>query len=98
MSMVMSLFTIPTERGKALGFWSASAPAGGTAGVFLGGIITAYVDWSWVFLINVPVGIAVLALTWMLLPRGIPVQRSKRSHQCALPRVEEKEDTSRDLL
>jgi MFS family permease len=98
MSMVMILFTIPAERSKALGFWGASAPAGGTAGVFLGGIITAYVDWSWVFLINVPVGIAVMALTWVLLPRGIPVQRSKRSHQCALPRVEEKEDTSRDLL
>lgn len=54
-----------------MGFWGAAAPAGGTAGVFLGGIITAYVDWSWVFLINVPVGIAVLTLTWMLLPRGI---------------------------
>lgn len=37
----------------------------------MGGIITAYVDWSWVFLINVPVGIAVLALTKILLPRGI---------------------------
>jgi predicted MFS family arabinose efflux permease len=48
----------------------AAAPAGGTAGVFLGGIITAYVDWSWVFLINVPLGIAVLALTRTLLPQG----------------------------
>jgi EmrB/QacA subfamily drug resistance transporter len=71
MSIVMSLFTIPAERNKAMGFWGAAAPAGGTAGVFLGGIITAYVDWSWVFLINIPVGIAVLALTWKLLPRGI---------------------------
>ena len=71
MSMVLNLFSIPAERSRALGFWGASAPAGGTAGVFLGGIITAYVDWSWVFLINVPVGIAVLALTRMLLPRGI---------------------------
>ena len=42
-----------------MGFWGAAAPAGGTAGVFLGGIITAYVDWSWVFLVNVPIGIAV---------------------------------------
>jgi EmrB/QacA subfamily drug resistance transporter len=70
MSILMSLFTIPSERNKAMGFWGAAAPAGGTAGVFLGGIITAYVDWSWVFLINVPVGIAVLSLTWMLIPRG----------------------------
>jgi MFS family permease len=49
----MNLFTIPSERNKAMGFWSAAAPAGGTAGVFLGGILTAWVDWSWVFLINV---------------------------------------------
>jgi EmrB/QacA subfamily drug resistance transporter len=70
LSIVMSLFTIPAERNKAMGFWGAAAPAGGTAGVFLGGIITAWVDWSWVFLVNVPVGIAVLALTWKLLPHG----------------------------
>ena len=70
LSIVMNLFTIPSERNKAMGFWGAAAPAGGTAGVFLGGIITAYVDWSWVFLINVPIGIAVLALTRMLLPQG----------------------------
>ena len=54
-----------------MGIWGASAPAGGTAGVFLGGIITAWVDWSWVFLINVPVGLAVLALTPKLLPKGV---------------------------
>src|SRR5215203_2321291 len=70
LSIVMNLFTVPSERNKAMGFWGAAAPAGGTAGVFLGGIITAWVDWSWVFLVNVPVGIAVLALTWKLLPHG----------------------------
>jgi EmrB/QacA subfamily drug resistance transporter len=70
MSILMNLFTIPSERNKAMGFWGAAAPAGGTAGVFLGGIITAYVDWSWVFLINVPIGVAVLALTWVLIPQG----------------------------
>jgi EmrB/QacA subfamily drug resistance transporter len=69
LSMVMNLFTISAERNKAMSFWGAAAPAGGTAGVFLGGILTAYVDWSWVFLINVPIGIAVLALSGVLLPR-----------------------------
>jgi MFS family permease len=67
----MNLFMIPSERNKAMGFWGAAAPAGGTVGVFLGGILTAWVDWSWVFLVNVPIGIAVLALTLMLIPRGI---------------------------
>src|ERR671915_1082671 len=70
LSILMNLFTIPSERNKAMGFWGAAAPAGGTAGVFLGGIITAYVDWTWVFLINVPIGISVLALTWRLIPQG----------------------------
>lgn len=70
MSMVLNLFTVPRERNKALGIWGAAAPAGGTAGVFLGGVITAYVDWSWVFLINVPIGIMVLGLARALLPSG----------------------------
>lgn len=71
MSMVLNLFTMPDERNKAMGIWGAAAPAGGTAGVFLGGMITAYFDWSWVFLINVPIGIAVLALARPLLPQGL---------------------------
>jgi EmrB/QacA subfamily drug resistance transporter len=72
LSMVMSLFgSNKLEMNKAMGIWGASAPAGGTAGVFLGGIITAWLDWPWVFLINVPVGIAVLVLTPKLLPRAI---------------------------
>lgn len=70
LSLVMSLFgNNKSEMNKAMGIWGASAPAGGTAGVFLGGIITAWVDWSWVFLINVPIGIAVLGLSIKLLPK-----------------------------
>jgi MFS family permease len=46
LSMVMSLFgSNKSEMNKAMGIWGASAPAGGTAGVFLGGIITAWLDW-----------------------------------------------------
>jgi len=71
MSMVLNLFTMPNERNKAMGIWGAAAPAGGTAGVFLGGMITAYFDWPWIFLINAPIGIAVLALTRPLLPQGL---------------------------
>jgi MFS family permease len=56
---------------KAMGIWGDAAPVGGTVGVFLGGIITAWFDWSWVFLINVPIGIAVLALSPTLLPKGV---------------------------
>src|SRR5919106_3060805 len=84
LSMVMSLFgSNKLEMNKAMGIWGASAPAGGTAGVFLGGIITAWVDWSWVFLINVPIGLAVLALTPKLLPIGVK-QKGKIDYTGAL--------------
>jgi len=71
LSMVMGLFVArPAELRKALGFWGASAAAGGTAGVFLGGVITEWLSWRWTFLINVPVGLLVLLATNAWLPRG----------------------------
>jgi len=72
LSIVMNLFSAnKPELNKAMGIWGAAAPAGGTAGVFLGGIITAWFDWPWIFLINVPIGIAVLALIPKLIPKGV---------------------------
>ncbi|CAI6087745.1 MFS transporter [Cohnella sp. JJ-181] len=61
----------PKELGKALGFWGASAAAGGSAGVFLGGVITEWLSWKWTFLINVPVGLVALLLAPGLLAKGI---------------------------
>ena len=68
MTLVFRLFTTPAELGRAMGIWGAAAPAGGTAGVFLGGVITEWISWRWTFLINVPVGVLVLAATPALLP------------------------------
>ncbi|RAV16732.1 MFS transporter [Paenibacillus contaminans] len=72
LTIVMMLFSgNPKELGKALGFWGASAAAGGSAGVFLGGIITEWLSWQWTFLINVPVGIFALLISTGLLTKGI---------------------------
>src|SRR5207249_4412095 len=69
MALVFGLFRDPKELGKAMGIWGASAPAGGTAGVFLGGVITQWISWRWTFLINVPISLLVLALIPSLLPK-----------------------------
>src|SRR5438874_306027 len=55
------------ERNLALGIWGAASGSGGAAGVLLGGALTSSLSWSWIFFINVPVGILVLAVTpWLL--------------------------------
>src|SRR4028119_2462232 len=58
------------ELTKALALYGAAAPAGGTAGVFLGGVLTASLDWRWVFLVNVPVALAVLVASRGVLSAG----------------------------
>ncbi|EFK57261.1 MFS transporter [Sphingobacterium spiritivorum] len=70
LTLVLSKFTDPKELNKALGFWGASAAAGGSAGVFLGGAITEWLSWHWIFLINIPVGIIVLLRSPSLLFTG----------------------------
>jgi EmrB/QacA subfamily drug resistance transporter len=58
------------ELGRAFAFWGASAAAGGTAGVFLGGVITQWMSWEWTFLVNVPFGIVVLAASAVVLRKS----------------------------
>ncbi len=62
LSILTTTFQEGAERNKALGIWGAVAGTGGAAGVLLGGILTDQLNWSWIFYINVPVGIAVIAL------------------------------------
>ncbi|MFC7487927.1 MFS transporter [Knoellia sp. CPCC 206453] len=78
LTLLFMLFgSTPKDLTKALAFYGAAAPAGGTAGVFLGGVITEYISWPWVFYINVPVALAVLALTRSVLPAGGPLTKSR---------------------
>ena len=75
LTLLMMLFGHdPKELTKALALYGAAAPAGGTAGVFLGGVITEWISWPWVFYINIPIALIVLAATPGLMP-GAQAQR-----------------------
>jgi EmrB/QacA subfamily drug resistance transporter len=68
LSLIMTLFTSPAERAKAMGVFGFVLSGGGTVGVLLGGVLTDVLSWHWIFLVNLPVGIAVFVLTLALLP------------------------------
>ncbi|WP_344215813.1 MFS transporter [Kribbella sancticallisti] len=71
LTLLMMLFgSDPRELTKALALYGAAAPAGGTAGVFLGGVITEYVSWPWVFYINIPIAAIALIAAPALMPAG----------------------------
>src|SRR6266511_2575837 len=70
LSLIINLFTKPDERAKAMGVFGFVGAGGGSIGVLLGGILTDTLDWHWIFLVNIPIGIAVFALCLVLLPGG----------------------------
>jgi EmrB/QacA subfamily drug resistance transporter len=67
LSILTTTFSEGRERNLALGIWGAASGSGGAAGVLLGGALTSGLSWSWIFFINVPVGIAVMAVTPLVL-------------------------------
>ena len=78
LSLIMNLFTEPAERAKAMGIFGFVMAGGGSIGVLLGGLLTNALDWHWIFLVNLPIGVAVFALCLVLLPagRGRPLRRA----------------------
>ena len=70
LSLMMNLFTEPAERAKAMGVFGFVASGGGSIGVLLGGVLTDVLDWHWIFLVNIPIGVAVVLLSLRLLPGG----------------------------
>ena len=75
LTLLMMLFgSEPKELIKAFAVYGAAAPAGGTAGVFLGGVITEWISWPWVFYVNIPIALAVLAVTPGVMPSA-PARR-----------------------
>src|SRR2546430_12020006 len=68
LSLMMTLFTEPAERAKAMGVFGFVASGGGSIGVVLGGVLTGLISWHWIFLVNVPIGVLVCFLSSRLLP------------------------------
>ncbi len=67
LSILTTTFREGRERNVALGIWGAASGSGGAAGVLLGGALTSALSWSWIFFINIPAGLLVLAVTpWLL--------------------------------
>src|SRR5579872_3087622 len=71
LSLLMTTFREGRDRNLALGIWGAASGSGAAVGVLLGGVLTSYLSWPWVFYINVPVGLALV----LLAPRHLAESR-----------------------
>jgi len=77
LAIVADAFPEGAERNKALGIYGALAGGGAAAGVLLGGILTSYLGWEWIFFVNVPVG----ALVFLFTPRFVRESRLDVAHR-----------------
>jgi EmrB/QacA subfamily drug resistance transporter len=77
LSLLTTTFAEGRERNLALGIWGAVAGSGAAAGVLLGGVLTSALGWSWIFFVNVPVGVLVLAVT----PRLLQESKAELDHR-----------------
>ena len=78
LSLMMGLFTEPAERAKAMGVVGFISAGGGSVGVLLGGVLTSIFGWHAVFMVNIPVGIAVYALSLRVVPAPRPYASGTR--------------------
>jgi MFS family permease len=76
LTLLFMVFGGSKDLPKALALYGAAAPAGGTAGVFLGGVLTEWASWPWVFFLNIPVAAGVLLFTRSVMPAGARVRGS----------------------
>jgi EmrB/QacA subfamily drug resistance transporter len=78
LSMITTIFAEGPERDRAVAVWTAVAAGGGAAGLLLGGLITDFLGWEWIFFLNVPLGAAGIALSYVLLPESRDSSTSPR--------------------
>lgn len=78
LSLILKLFPEPGERAQAMGIYGFVCAAGGSIGALLGGLLTQQLGWHWIFLVNLPIGIAVYAGSRALLPPDALAQGPRR--------------------
>lgn len=78
LALIMGLFTEPGERAKAMGVFGFVMSGGGAVGVLLGGVLTGLLSWHWIFLVNIPVGVAVVLAARAVLPSDSVVPGSTK--------------------
>lgn len=71
LGILVTLFTEPRERARAIAVFSFTGAAGASIGQVLGGVLTDALNWHWIFFINLPIGIAVLAVAVRVLPHDV---------------------------
>ncbi|HEV3267681.1 MAG TPA: MFS transporter [Acidimicrobiales bacterium] len=79
LSILVTAYTDLEARRKALGAWSATAASGAAAGVLAGGILTSVLNWRWVLIVNVPIGVVLFVAAWVGLDRSRDEEDAKRS-------------------
>jgi EmrB/QacA subfamily drug resistance transporter len=77
LSIISTTFAEGAERAKALGVWAAIAIGGSAVGLILGGVLTQYFSWPWIFFVNLPVGVAAFLLSLRLIPES----RDEHAHR-----------------
>jgi EmrB/QacA subfamily drug resistance transporter len=78
LSLIMNMFPGKAERAKAMGIYGFVCSGGGSIGVLLGGLLTSVLNWHWIFLINLPIGIVVCFLCADLIPSSAGRRDSER--------------------
>src|SRR5713101_4081883 len=74
LAIITTLFP-PERRGAAFGIWGGVAGLATIAGPTVGGAIVTYISWQWIFFVNVPIGIAALIATFVIIPDLRPGRR-----------------------
>ncbi|BCJ41894.1 MFS transporter [Actinoplanes ianthinogenes] len=76
LALLQEFFPDPKERGTAIGIWGAVGALALAIGPLTGGVLSQHASWGWIFLINLPIGVATLALSLATMPRGRAAERT----------------------